>query len=142
MDWSTRFPDLCWFFVCEYLSISDIAQLSSTCRTLRHLLWLCESLFWAHLIHVRCCSSTFSQSILTLFDQDQDDNASVSTMINLSKDFLVKLVHIDLPSTSVLLLFLVLVVITRDTVNLLHQGAQHAIFLLINEDIILFRCRD
>ena len=74
MDWSTRFPDLCWFFVCEYLSISDIAQLSSTCRTLRHLLWSYQSSLWHHLIRVNCCSSTFIQSILTLFNEDDDDD--------------------------------------------------------------------
>lgn len=74
IDCSVELPNLCWFDICQYLSIRDIAQLSSTCRTLRHMLWSRQSSSWIYLIHLRFHSSTLCQSIRTLFDQHEDDD--------------------------------------------------------------------
>ncbi|CAF1507031.1 unnamed protein product [Adineta ricciae] len=50
IDSSIKLPDLCWFNICQHLSVGEIAQLSSTCQTSRHMLWSRESSLWFYLI--------------------------------------------------------------------------------------------
>lgn len=80
IDYSIELPDLCWFNICQYLSVEDIAQLSSTCRTLRHMFWSCQSSLWNYLIHQKFRSSILCQSIGALFDEneDEDENAIIA----------------------------------------------------------------
>jgi len=73
-DFSIELPDICWFNICQYLSIAEIAQLSSTCQTLRHMLWSCQSSLWFYLIHLKCESTVLCQSILVLIDQDENED--------------------------------------------------------------------
>lgn len=78
IDWSIECPDLCWFSICEHLSISDISRLSSTCRTLRHRLWSAQASLWSHLIRREFDPAVFRQlmNILTENDQDEDSNVA------------------------------------------------------------------
>jgi hypothetical protein len=78
IDCSVELPDLCWCNICQYLSIGDIAQLSSTCRTLRHTLWSRQSSLWIYLIRLKFHSSILCQSIRALFDQDEDEDAIIA----------------------------------------------------------------
>ncbi|CAF1934113.1 unnamed protein product [Rotaria magnacalcarata] len=71
-------PELCWLNICQYLSIRDIVQLSSTCRILRHVLWSRQSALWICLIHLKFHSSIFCQPMRALFDQDEDEDESIA----------------------------------------------------------------
>ncbi|CAF1312510.1 unnamed protein product [Adineta steineri] len=77
IDSSIELPDLCWFNICRCLSIAEIAQLSSTCQTLRHMLWSHESSLWFYLIHLKCKSTVLCQSIRVLIDQDENEDEDV-----------------------------------------------------------------
>jgi hypothetical protein len=72
IDSLIELPDLCWFNICRYLSITEIGQLSSTCQTLRHMLWSRQSSLWLYLIHLECKSSVLCQSVQVLIDQDEN----------------------------------------------------------------------
>lgn len=88
IDYSIEIPDLCWLNICQYLSIGDIAQFSSTCRTLRHMLWSHESSLWMYLIHLKVQSSIFCQSIKVLCDQDENEDAIIAENDQLSQRLL------------------------------------------------------
>ena len=72
IDSSIELPNLCWFNICQYLSVGEIAQLSSTCQTLRHMLWSRESSLWFYLIQLKCKSIALYRSIRDLMDEDED----------------------------------------------------------------------
>ena len=77
IDYSNKIPDLCWYKICQYLSVWDIAQLSSTCQILRHMLWSRQSSLWMYLIHLKVQSSVFCQSIKALCDEDENEDAII-----------------------------------------------------------------
>ena len=77
IDYSNEIPDLCWYKICQYLSVWDIAQLSSTCQILRHMLWSRQSSLWMYLIHLKVQSSVFCQSIKALCDEDENEDAII-----------------------------------------------------------------
>ena len=78
IDWSIKCPDLCWFYICEHLSVSDISRLSSTCRILRHMLWSGEALLWTYLISRKFGSLVLSQLMKTLSDNDEDEDSIIA----------------------------------------------------------------
>ncbi|CAF3685029.1 unnamed protein product [Adineta steineri] len=88
IDSSIKLPDLYWFNICRYLSIADIAQLSSTCQTLRHMLWSHESSLWFYLIHLKCKSTVLCQSIRVLIDQDENEDVIIAENNRLSQRLL------------------------------------------------------
>lgn len=79
IDWSIECPDLCWFRICQHLSLWDIAQLSSTCRRLRQILWSDQSSMWISLIRLKFGSSILCQSMRMFFDQDNEDEDAIIT---------------------------------------------------------------
>lgn len=78
IDWSIQLPDLCWFHICQHLSIGNIAQLSSTCRILRDLLWSRDSSLWMYLIRLNFDSAASRLSARLLFEEvDEEDEDSI-----------------------------------------------------------------
>ena len=78
IDWSIQLPDLFWFHICQHLSIGNIAQLSSTCRILRNMLWSRESSLGMYLIRLKFDSSGIRQSTRLLLEEvDEEDEDSI-----------------------------------------------------------------
>ncbi len=125
-DYSIEFPELCWFNICQYLSIKDIAQLSSTCRVLRHMLWSRQSSLWIYLIYRKFHSSILCQSLKVFCyeDKDKDEDEIINEIDRFSKRLLS-----DIESYKVL------------HEHSLQPGScqsWHAIFLLPQKDIRAF----
>lgn len=77
-DWSIHCPDLCWFRICEHLSVRDIAQLGSTCRTLHQMFWSRESPIWTYLIRLKFPSSSLFQATTALSNETDDEESIVA----------------------------------------------------------------
>ncbi len=127
-DYSIEFPELCWFNVCQYLSIKDIAQLSSTCRVLRHMLWSRQSSLWIYLIYRKFHSSILCQSLKVCSYEDKDKDEDEDEIINEIDRFSKRLLS-DIESYKV-----------SHEHSLLPGSCQswHAIFLLPQKDIRAF----
>lgn len=80
-DWSVACPDVCWFHICEHLSVSDISRLSSTCRLLRHRLWSKGTSLWTYLVYRRFRSFATSPIMRALSDIDPDEESIITENI-------------------------------------------------------------